>query len=111
MNLNKAKEKYIFYTEIDLGDGEFIRLREPNVAELDMITNAKDADRIATLGKLLPSCIIDHSFENDNGEKAEAGEVYRFIKESGSLFIEIVGKWFDSGPFKSRLRKEQTSET
>jgi hypothetical protein len=108
MNIEHAKNKYIFNTKIDLGDNEFIKLREPSISELDGLNKASEENRVIELEKLLPLCLVDHSFTNSEGGKATNKEVYNFLKDSGTLFTEIIGVWIESLPFKHRLEKEKT---
>lgn len=109
MTLSEAKEKYIFCTEIDLGEDNFIKLREPTIGELDGLNKASEEERIAELAKIFPSCLVDHSFYTD-GEKAKASnkDVYNMLRDSGSLFMEIIGIWMKSLPFQSRLKSKET---
>jgi hypothetical protein len=107
MNLKDVKEKYIFFTEIDLGDGDFVKLREPTIDELNGMNNAAEGDRIDELSKLFPACLVDHSFKNDDGGKSGNAEVYNTLKNSGSLFSEIISAWLASVPFSARLPKKQ----
>jgi hypothetical protein len=111
MKLSDAKNKYLFSTEIDLGDGEFIKLREPSVKDIDGLNRAEDQDRVLALGKLFPLCLVDHSFEQEDGRKSSNEEVYNMLKESSSLFMEIISTWMEAVPFRSRLQKERKSET
>jgi hypothetical protein len=107
MNLNDIQKNYVFYTEIDLGDGEFIKLREPNTNELNNLNKAAADNRIEELSKLFPICLVDHSFKNEDGTPAKNEEVYKEIKNSSSLFLEIITFWMENLPFNLRLKKEQ----
>jgi hypothetical protein len=107
MKLNDIQKNYVFYTEIDLGEGEFLKLREPTTSELNDLNKANDDARIEELSKLFPICLVDHSFKNDDGEKSKNDAVYNGLKQSGSMFIEIITTWLDALPFNSRLKKEQ----
>jgi hypothetical protein len=109
MKLTDMKENFVFYTEITLdGGGSFVKLREPSIGELDSLNSASDNERITELAKLFPACLVDHSFEDDGGGKAGAKEVYAELKSSGTLFMEIIVKWMESLPFKSRLGSKGT---
>jgi hypothetical protein len=108
MKLNEMKN-YVFYTEIDLGDGNFVKLREPSIGELDEMNKAKEEDRIMELAKLFPLCLLNHSFSknDDESKRASSEEVYNELKKSGSLFMEIITTWMGSLPFSQRLKKEE----
>lgn len=108
MNINEAKNNYIFYTEIDLGDSNFIKLREPSIGELDGLNKASEENRIAELGKLFPTCLADHSFEDDNGNKASSKDVYAMLRDSGTLYMEIISTWMAALPFNQRLKSKET---
>jgi hypothetical protein len=107
MNLKEAEDKYIFYTLIDLPEGDFVKLREPNIAELENINNAKDSNILKEVEKIFPKCLVDHSF-TEGDEKANSIDVCNFLKNSGSLFTEIIETWMQSVPFHSRLKKQKT---
>jgi hypothetical protein len=116
MNLNEAKNKYIFYTKVDLEDGDFLKLREPSIAELDTLNKAKEDSKIKEMERLFPVCLVDHSFvvdrcNKDGGnvvEKASSEEVYKMLRDSGTLFIEVITTWMQSIPFKDRLKNKKT---
>jgi hypothetical protein len=110
MKLGEINEKYVFSVEIDLGDGDFVKLREPTVGEFDGMNKVEDEDRIGELSKLFPACLVDHSFtkNDDDNKKAGREEVYNELKQSGSLFMEIITAWMDALPFQHRLKKKQT---
>jgi hypothetical protein len=104
MKLNEMKDKYIFYTEIDLGGGDFVKLREPTMKEFNEINSS--GRNLESLNKLFPACLADHSFTDEDGAKAAPGKVYDELKMSGSLFTEILAAWLEKIPFQQRLRKE-----
>lgn len=59
------------------------------------------------LEKLFPKCIVDHSFTDDSENKVSGEEVYNVLKQSGSLFTEIINTWFNAVPFNSRIAKNK----
>jgi hypothetical protein len=108
VKLSETKNKYVFFTEIDLGDGDFLKLRELSIGEMEGLQKAKEEDWIPELSKLFPLCLVDHSFtkNDDDNKKASGAEVYNELKNSGSLFMEIITIWMQSLPLSGRLRKE-----
>jgi hypothetical protein len=104
MELNKMKDKYIFHTTIDLGDGDFVKLREPTLQELNEVNNS--GRNTETLSKLFSVCLVDHSFIDESGVRAAPDKVYAELKMSGSLFTELIAAWLEKIPFQHRLRKE-----
>jgi hypothetical protein len=109
MKLSETKNKYVFFTEIDLGDGEFLKLRELTIGEMEGLQKTKEEGWITELSKLFPLCLVDHSFtkNDDDNQKASNDEVYNELKKSGSLFMEIITIWMKSLPLSGRLKKEQ----
>jgi hypothetical protein len=108
MNINEAKEKYIFYTEIKLEDDDFIKLREPTVKELNNMNRVDEKSIMDELEKLFPACLVDHNFTEEDGTKCPNEKVVKLLKDSGSLFVEVVEYWTKSLPFQSRLEREGT---
>jgi hypothetical protein len=106
MKLSDVKEKCVFYTKIDLGDGDFVKMRELNIQELAKLNDSEK--KAEALTGLFPSCLVDHSFFDDDGNKASSLDVFTELKGSGSLFTEIIAAWLENIPFQQRLRKEQT---
>jgi hypothetical protein len=112
MKLSAAKEKYLFTTKIELDDGDYLVLREPTVEETQLFSasggdekGGGGKDNIKALEKLFPKCLIDHTFTDDDGEKASGEEVYSLLRGSASLFADITDAWIKSIPFQSRVRK------
>lgn len=97
-----SEVNYIFTTKIILDDqGNFIELREPNSLELKDFGEDGKAN-FELLKKLFPTCIVDHSFEDDSGKKAKHTDVAKVIEQSGSLYTEIIQEWLNSIPFGKR---------
>jgi hypothetical protein len=107
MKISEAKTKYIFTTKIELEEGDYIVLREPSIQEMQMFSgDDKDKKNTEAVEKLFPICLVEHSFyEDDSKTKAGNDSVYEMLKDSASLFTEIVDIWFKSIPFQSRLKK------
>lgn len=108
MLLSDISSKFVFKTRIELGDGEYIVLREPNQKEVIGLTD--DAEKnMKMFGELLPKCIVESSFTEDNGEKATPEKVAAELGKSGSLWTEILTTWLNSVPFQSRLMNAEKS--
>jgi hypothetical protein len=110
MRINEARKNFIFTTRIDLpsedGENDFIVLREPTLQEMQKFGD-DEKKNIETLEKIFPGCLVEHSFINDDESPAKNEDVYNLLKDSSSLFTEIIDSWFKNLPFHSRLQKEQ----
>ena len=107
MKISEAKEHYVFTTRIDLNDdgSEYIVLREPTTGEVSGLGDDGQKN-LEILNKIFPSCIVESSFTDDEGNEADGKAVYSVLKDSASLFTEIVETWMTSVPFKSSLSKK-----
>jgi hypothetical protein len=109
MKISEARNKYLFTTKIELPHEEeefdYVVLREPTLEEMQLFSDdgKKNMD---TLKGLFPKCLVEHSFVNDDSTPAKNQEVYNVLKESSSLYSEIINAWFESIPFQSRLKKQ-----
>jgi hypothetical protein len=111
MKITEARNRYLFTTRIELPheegeDIDFIVLREPTLEEMQKFAGDDSKKNIEMLEKLFPKCLVDHSFVNDDNTKTVNQEVYNLLKESSSLYAEIINAWFKSIPFHSRLTKQ-----
>jgi hypothetical protein len=115
MKITEARRRYLFTTKIELPkdnpddineESDFIELREPTLEEIQGFGD-DDKKNTETLKKLFPVCLVNHSFINDDGTKTTTIDVYNFLKDSSSLYSEIVEAWFKSIPFSQRLKKQQ----
>ena len=107
MKLEEDKTNFVFKTKIELNDeGDFVELREPTQKEIIGISD-DSANNLKVMEGLFASCLVDSSIEKEDGTKASGQEVYNALKESGSLFLEILTKWMESIPFQQRLKKNQ----
>lgn len=106
MRIEEAKKKYLFKTKLFLHDDEedYIVLREPTIAEMRTFQGKSDHDNFTLLEKLFPSCLVESSFTNDDDSPADSQTVYQFLRESGTLFTDLVNRWFASLPFQSPKR-------
>ncbi|EGC78216.1 hypothetical protein [Treponema denticola] len=105
MKISEAEKKYIFTTKIELDDGDYIELREPNTQEISSFGD-DGKKNLELLEKIFPSCVVDSSFTDDSDNKVDGKTLYSFLKKSSSLFTEILNIWIDSIPFQSRLQKK-----
>ena len=106
MKLSELQNKFIFKTRIDLDDEDYIVLREPNTAEIAEMSE-DEKKNMKVMEKILPNCIVETSITKDDGSFATGKEVGDILKESGSMFPEILGIWIQSIPFNSRLNPKE----
>ena len=106
MKLSELQNKFVFKTRIDLGDGDYIVLREPNTAEFSAL-GEDEKKNMKVREKIFPNCIVETSITKDDGSFATSKEVSDVLKESGSTFPEILGIWIQSVPFNSRLNPKE----
>ena len=104
MKLSEAN--YVFTTRIEIED-DFIELREPTTIEMKDFNfdESEKGKSIDVLKKLFPVSIVDHSYTNDDGNKAKNGDVAKMLEASGSLYLDILQIWFTSIPFGKRILK------
>lgn len=100
--INNARKNYIFSKKIELNDDDYIVLREPTAFE------AKDFDEdgksnLALLYKLLPKCIIEHSFL-DGGIPAKKEAVAAMLLDSLTYTTKIVEEWMSSLPLAEKSK-------
>ena len=106
MKLSELQNKFIFKTRIDLGDGDYIVLREPNTAEFSEL-GEDEKKNMKVMEKIFPNCIVESSITKDDGSFATGKEICDVLKESGSMFTEVLGKWIQSVPFNNRLNPKE----
>jgi hypothetical protein len=111
MKISEARHRYLFTTRIELpreegeDDTDYVVLREPTLEETQLFSE-DGKKNIDTLKSLFPKCLVEHSFVNDDLTPTKNEEVYNMLRESSSLYIEIINAWFKSIPFQSRLKKQ-----
>ena len=101
-----ANTNFVFTTKIAIDKENFLEVREPTMIEFQEIpSNTKDEDYSAKMfkaaRKLIPRCIVDSSFEDENGEKANGAAVWAEIEKSASLSTRVVNDWLASIPFRA----------
>ena len=106
MKLSELQNKFIFKTRIDLGDGDYIVLREPNTAEFSEL-GEDEKKNMKVMEKIFPNCIVETSITKDDGSFATGKEICDVLKASGSVFTEVLGAWIQSIPFNSRLNPKE----
>lgn len=108
IKLSEVGKNFLWTTRIDLDAENYIELREPNQKE---IVNLSDdgTKNLEMLEKILPDCVVDSTITKDDGTKASGKEIAEALKQSGSLFTEILTTWLESIPFQHRLKKGEKS--
>jgi hypothetical protein len=116
MNISEARNKYLFTTKIELPheeeaeeeDIDYVVLREPTVDETRLFSKDENDTKknLDTLKILFPKCLVEHSFVTGDLTPAKNEEVHTMLRESSSLYSELIDTWFKSIPFQSRLRKQ-----
>lgn len=115
----KDKNAGIFKIQIDVGEhfgGEesdfFIELREPTTEETMTLSNKEGEDKVdqEAIFRLMPHCIIDHNFFQDEEEKKKmsTAEVWKEIMRRPICATEVVERWSNNIPLAKR--KVQSSE-
>lgn len=105
MMLQEISAKFVHKTTVEFPEGEFIVLREPAQNEIVSLSDDTEKD-MKLFADIMPKCIIDSSFTDENGEKATGEEIVAELKKSGSLFNEVLATWLNDIPFQLRLRKK-----
>ena len=108
MKISEAVNNYVFKTKIELDDdGNFIELKEPTMAQVQRLSNKDDEKVFAEIEKIFPSCIVDSSYTDDNGNPATADDIAKMLESTGTLKAEVLQTWIESLPFKQRLQKKE----
>jgi hypothetical protein len=109
MKLSDATKKYIFTTKIELdSEGNYVTLREPTMQQFSQLSDDEKDNKknLKALSDMLPSCVVDSSFTDEDGETPATGElIAKMLKDSSSLEAEVLNIWAGSIPFGSRLKK------
>jgi hypothetical protein len=69
MKLSEASKKYIFTTKIELDSENYIVLREPTMQQFSQLDDKDSKKNTKVLGEILPSCIIESSFTEEDGKQ------------------------------------------
>lgn len=119
MNINDAKKEYIEKTKFDIGEisgienlkGQYIVLREPTEDEL--VDAPKDDEKKITnylLNNVLPACLIEHSFEDDEQKPANKKAVIELLKTSSKKTTIILRDWMDKHFFQEKAGEESVEK-
>lgn len=109
MVLSEFKGRAVFRVRVDIGakltppveEGkEWVELREPSYEELLAAKSASgDPKKDATfISDLLPSLIVQHSFEATEGVPADPKDVVEILRSSATLYGYVVKTWQESLP-------------
>lgn len=102
MKITEAENNYVFTTTIKVFGEEWIKVREPNFVEFQKLQtiNPEDTDKLGEeLLALLPKCIVDSSFENEDGTACNGNQIYELLAKSAIGLSETVSEWVKACPF------------
>ena len=107
MKLSEARSVGLFKVKVDLseffgGEAQYVTLREPTMDELQTYLGASEEERINALKALLPSCVVESSFEDEKGKPASPGDVAVFLAESAVMYTEVIRTWQEALPLERR---------
>jgi hypothetical protein len=122
MRISEGRNKFIFQTKVDIGEGEFILMREPFMDEVHAIrrvnktgkegmTDDEREESLGVISRVFERCIIGSSFTLDDGTPAPPAAVLDFLKESGNLYMKAFMQWQNALPLAYRAPNEPPSET
>lgn len=105
---------FVFKTTIKLSDvtsdealkNETITLREPTAVEFSKFSD-NASDNIAVLRKLFPSCVVNSTFEDENGNTDNGDEIFKLLDKSASTMTKILNLWINSCPFSLVSEKKE----
>lgn len=77
---------FVFKTTDKIGDEDFVTLREPTTAEFQKAGFSEDgSNNLVQLARLFPICVVDSSFEKEDGAKATGKEIYDLLEPSAHV--------------------------
>lgn len=110
----------VFKTHIALNNaGDFVELREFSIVELKQLQDIakthkgkgddeKTQDAVfAFLDKAFADCVVDHSLTHE-GKKVSNAEAAEAIKQSGSVYTDVLTEWVNSVPFFQKQSKKKS---
>lgn len=120
MIITKGKNDFVFKTRIDFeidGNEEFVVLREMTTAEKSQVMAAGklDAEGNPTdvVGMLVQSekyfagCVIESSAVDEEGNAVKGSALYDYLKQSSSVFHEILSTWIQSKRIDLSIKKPE----
>ena len=93
MDINQAKEKFIVKTRVEIGDEDYVVVREPTESEIKGFGDDSQKN-LEIIAEILPECILEHSFTVD-GKPAKNKEVAELVRSSVSLYTRFVKQWMN----------------
>ena len=92
---------FIFKTKVKIGENDFVVLREPTTAEFQKAGfDENGSNNLVQLAKLFPLCVVESSFENEEGKPATGKEIYDLLEPSASTMTNVLMSWFSKIPFQ-----------
>jgi hypothetical protein len=112
VRISEARSVGLFRVRVNIGrsfgvedEAEYIVLREPTNDERQqyLVGEQKDVENRAK--GLLPKCIVESSFVDDDGKPASADDVAAFICDAGqsaTRYAHVIKTWLEALPLESR---------
>ena len=92
---------FVFSTKVKIGENDFVVLREPTTAEFQKAGfDDNGSNNLVQLAKLFPLCVVDSSFEKEDGSKLTGKEIYDLLEPSASTMTNVLMDWFGKIPFR-----------
>lgn len=102
MKLSDLEKQWIIQKRFDFYDknekvieGAYIILREPTEDEISNAPDDAKKQNKYLLNNVIPACLIEHSFEDEEGNPANKNEVMSLIKKSGGKTFKILKEWMN----------------
>ena len=94
---------FVFQTTVKIGEDDFITLREPTTAEFQKAGFTEDlSNNMAQVAKLFPACVVNSSFEKEDGTKLTGKEIYELLEPSAHVMTNVLMDWFTKIPFRTK---------
>ena len=95
------ESNFIFKTKVKIGENDFVVLREPTTAEFQTAGfDENGSNNLVQLAKLFPLCVVESSFEKEDGTPLTGKEIYDLIEPSASTMTNVLMNWFGKIPFQ-----------
>jgi hypothetical protein len=112
MEISEAQSLGFFKKQIFIGEYFGVKnetlwvvMREPGGRETSKLMTNETAKANDAFVELLPSLIIDHSFESD-GKKASNENVAKLILDKGMMYINVFTEYLNSLPLVQKKPRE-----